>query len=484
MNKKYLLLNLFFALTFRLLAQDFCRTIAVPKNALSARTSNRMQTVNSSYTVHIYAHVIRDNDGAGGHKIDSVKAALKILMEDFNKQNVCVSLLGINEIRDYALYRSNYELLLAQKLLDSDADGKFKLITNSSYKNPNAIDMYFFESNRAFTGESVNAGLAIIEGKSLAIFSELDSKNVFGTKLLSHELGHCLGLWHTYHGSACEIDKDIPPEFANSSNGETAGDLVLDTPGDVITSPTNVKNDCSLVPIYSRNYCTVLGFTYYKDSMGNDFQPDMTLIMSGTTAKCRKNFTDGQGLRMRKIIASNSLLQDVIAPENKVLENLVISGNKKLVFDATNLLTAGTNIIVNPSSALTLRAGESVVLYPGFLANAQSEFLAEIGCSSVKIINAAKISQIDDYQEDALISRELNFTKIYPNPANNFITLSSNNALTRIILSSIEGKIIRKERISNTTSYDIDINQLSKGIYFISIENSLGEITIRKFIKN
>lgn len=67
--------------------------------------------------------------------------------------------------------------------------------------------------------------------------------------------------------------------------------------------------------------------------------------------------------------------------------------------------------------------------------------------------------------------------QIYPNPASDFINLSSNENSTEITICNIEGKELFK---TNMTS--INISSLSPGVYFLKIKFSKG-VTVKKIIK-
>jgi hypothetical protein len=69
-------------------------------------------------------------------------------------------------------------------------------------------------------------------------------------------------------------------------------------------------------------------------------------------------------------------------------------------------------------------------------------------------------------------------TKIYPNPANNYIQVKSNLTLTSIVITDITGKTVK----SINYKTQIDIDHLSKGVYIIKL---IGEekTIVRKFIK-
>ena len=70
---------------------------------------------------------------------------------------------------------------------------------------------------------------------------------------------------------------------------------------------------------------------------------------------------------------------------------------------------------------------------------------------------------------------------IYPNPATNSITISSKyESILVIQLIDISGKILYKEENMNIDIKSLDIASLSKGIYFISIN----DVVTKKIIKN
>ena len=53
----------------------------------------------------------------------------------------------------------------------------------------------------------------------------------YATSTVAHEMGHCLGLYHTHNGTG---DNNGTPELVNGSNSSTAGDYITDTPADLI----------------------------------------------------------------------------------------------------------------------------------------------------------------------------------------------------------------------------------------------------------
>ena len=88
----------------------------------------------------------------------------------------------------------------------------------------------------------------------------------YDTSTLPHEMGHCLGLYHTHHGTVNEGGGDTNQcaELVDGSNGTTCGDYIMDTPAD----PNRWAN----------NSCLYIGTGV--DAHGNHYSPDASNIMS------------------------------------------------------------------------------------------------------------------------------------------------------------------------------------------------------------
>jgi uncharacterized delta-60 repeat protein len=82
----------------------------------------------------------------------------------------------------------------------------------------------------------------------------------------------------------------------------------------------------------------------------------------------------------------------------------------------------------------------------------------------------------------------LNSVRLFPNPAQNQITVSGLNSFSsstqlNVTLVGIDGKVLQSESISTSDSYEIPIDDLASGIYVLKISDEQNEFT-QKFIKN
>ncbi|MBN1251016.1 MAG: endonuclease [Bacteroidales bacterium] len=87
----------------------------------------------------------------------------------------------------------------------------------------------------------------------------------------------------------------------------------------------------------------------------------------------------------------------------------------------------------------------------------------------------------DDDNTSGIENLELLY-KIYPNPAKDFINIESENQINKIEILSINGQNLKTEIINNSKA-KINISELPKGIYFLNLSDSNGNISSSKFVK-
>ena len=76
----------------------------------------------------------------------------------------------------------------------------------------------------------------------------------------------------------------------------------------------------------------------------------------------------------------------------------------------------------------------------------------------------------EEEEEQEIIERVL----IYPNPANDRVSVESNILFSKIIVRDIHGRVIRNVKITETDYYSID-TPFTSGYYFVSIKDSFGK---------
>ncbi len=121
----------------------------------------------------------------------------------------------------------------------------------------------------------------------------------YNTSTLPHEMGHCLGLYHTHHGTIYEEGSDDTnqcAEFVDGSNSSICGDYISDTPAD----PNR----------WSNNSCSYIGTGV--DGHGDSYTPNASNYMSYAHKSCRTLFSDLQIDRMKLFINNTPSLQQVI----------------------------------------------------------------------------------------------------------------------------------------------------------------------------
>jgi hypothetical protein len=450
-------------------AQSFCATTDATPNLLQQIPSARLAAPSNNYVLRIFVHVIRRSNGTGGQSQADVTQGLNTVVADFASHGICVSLLGSDEIWNDTYYN------MSSFSRDLNGDGKFDNFSPNSHSN--AIDLYLLGPD----GNMQSGVAANIGATALALGGFLFGSNLVSSHVLSHELGHCLGLYHTFQGTCgggCR-------ELVNGSNCTSCGDYVCDTPADPTVFQGNA--DCS----WNGNSCT--GSTV--DANGQPYNPAMNLIMGYVAPTCMQLFTNGQGERMRTMIANSSLLQGVTVPNTLTVNNVTIGAGVTRLYDVLNYLTA-QNVLVNSGGSLTLRAGQDIVLTNGFQAASGSSFHAYMdnACSTIDQPNAARksITGIPPQQSgNTEISEPGALTAdIYPNPVNGVANIIVNAGEARFIevkAISASGVLLKSMKypvtVKGAQRIQWDVSGFAQGIYVIQISDGTRVIN-KKVIKS
>ncbi len=308
--------------------QTFCNTVPGPDAVGDLSGYGNFGNTSGPYFLRIYVHVIRRSDGTGGQTPEQVREALASLDQDFNPHNIFfVWDCEIDYIDNDTYYNSN---------------GTSAVFAVNSH--PDGIDIYLFRDQEP--GQSGGHGLAAGYGaKSFYVFGNYWNPpygSLTRSHVISHEMGHCLGLYHTHDAFECS-------EFVNGSNCLSCGDYVCDTPADPgIWFNLTPAPDCQ----WNLNSTDPLDQTY---------DPDERNIMAYVHPDCMEYFSEGQGRRARQMISILPILQACLVHPDFVGHTITTN---------TTWTTANTpnngnflienDLIIEGGATLTINAGVTV----------------------------------------------------------------------------------------------------------------------------
>ena len=290
MHMKQISLFILFLFQFSLIdAQELCKTPAEMNSTTREVFAKEIKVrSNTNYLIRVYFHIIRRTNGTGASIVqNNVQTAFNTLNTDFNPHGI------------YFTWDNSIDYINSDSYYYNPGVNIFSVNNHS-----NGVDIYLYGENVCIGGYAngiANSTEYYIGG----YLSSFPSLYLSGTHVVSHEMGHVLGLYHTHRGTSL-IEPDGCPELVNGSNSSVCGDEIEDTPADPCLN-------------YDVNPYTGQWQGSGTDANGDPYQPDTHLIMSYTHPSCMSYFSTEQGERMIYAIGHVSSLQSVTVSADKIV---------------------------------------------------------------------------------------------------------------------------------------------------------------------
>ena len=289
-----------------------CQTIPSGLNNLKSLASLVLTNDTTPKVINIFFHIIRRTDGTGGLTNDQVSSWILTLCNDYRQHQIIIHENGRADLNNTTYY-------------NGITDGNYLSLVNTA-THSDAIDVYLLSPSDTYSRSIGIPGIACAVGGSF-----------LGTSVLSHELGHCLGLYHTHCGRGCN-DFTNCSENTDGSNCLSCGDLICDTPADPCLSG-NVDANCNYIG-------------------NNSFHPDVHNIMSYAPPTCLTHLTIGQTIRIHSTIISSSIFSTRSFKPYISGPSLICSSGGATF--TVNNVPPGCSVVWSSSSNITLPQNKNV----------------------------------------------------------------------------------------------------------------------------
>lgn len=341
--KKYFLAAIMLIAFQRANAQYYSGTIAESPNTEYA-TLHDLEFGNPTgediLCLNVKFHFIRMDNGFGMINDGDIPNIISSLNNVYNNYQISFNDIGSDIMKNSNIYLNTN--------LNVDDVNWMK----SREYDSNALNIYVLGNILSPLTEHIPGNCIFINGEHIS------------TKLLVHEIGHCLNLYHTHHGSEREQGISDPfecEELPDGSNGKTCGDYIRSTPADpglLYNNVYYVDENCN----YTQN---------------DEYNPDTHNFMSYTRVNCMQHFTNEQAIRMRRAIVNAEILKPLINCSCTVSPLLI--GNNTLLSTQTEnyelpcgsasgyTCSSNLSIIAYDSNSVTVKPINSTINGPGWI---------------------------------------------------------------------------------------------------------------------
>ena len=255
-------------------------------NALANKNADpSINDFSTPYNVRVFIRIVREDDGSlPGCDIATAVQNFDEMNGQYNGHNICFQLVGVDFVDDTYLNnfntKANMNSVYPDYIRDNnlDVDGAITIFIHYNLLNDTS------SSGSSYSIPNNFLSIARWAVNSTGIHS------IFG-----HEMGHCLGLYHTFEGG------NIGPESVTRTiwdvcyNCTVTGDLCCDTPADYPGSQDYTSGSTCTYSRSATNPCD-----------GLQYNPSTINIMSYQPWECislnSNAFTSNQRTRMHATI--------------------------------------------------------------------------------------------------------------------------------------------------------------------------------------
>jgi len=177
-------------------------------------------------------------------------------------------------------------------------------------------------------------------------------------------------------------------------------------------------------------------------------------------------------------------------PLNRLVENVTVTNGQELCFDAVQTITV-QDLVVQSGGTIHLVAGQSVLLLPGVIVEANGYLRAWIDTDGIYCLNAKAIVAAADQPIPEIMFEEAKplaeGIRVFPNPTTGIFTLelpkSSENTTANVEIYGMMGELVQQTSLFGERSYQFNLSNQPRGIYIMRVmlgENLYMEKVIRQ----
>jgi Pregnancy-associated plasma protein-A len=327
---------LVFAISLAKAQTPFCGTVLTkPPHIFTKKqidSLNSITTINVPYAIKLWFTVFADNDGSNQATIEpDIKLKVQQMKVHFQASNICFILAGITYVNNTDL--NNHDVYTeGSELLPYMQTGFMNVFVHKTL--PGLFGFaYGIPSNY----------LSLVD----AVLNPLSGHSIF-----AHEMGHSLGLLHTFETG---YGSENVARNGGCKNCTSAGDLLCDTPAD-----NQGPHDAN---------CVYTGTSI--DACGVAYAPNTNNIMSYFN-DCSNVFTPEQSSRMHNHILGVPLINALVAQDTQNFPSTAnatiynASGTQTFVArDFVGISQFSNNLFETTGSAKQVIIGRTVNLKAG-----------------------------------------------------------------------------------------------------------------------